>query len=83
MNHLEQSKNCIDSAQSVSLDFAPLKAQLAIAHALIALVERLDAPAPTSRIDPDAYAAIMDEVEATLGDRVRACPYCMGEECSH
>jgi hypothetical protein len=25
----------------------------------------------------------MDEVEATLSDRVRACPHCAGEECSH
>jgi hypothetical protein len=42
MNHLEQAKRQIDKAQGVHIEYAPMQAQLAIAHALIALVERLD-----------------------------------------
>lgn len=29
------------------------------------------------------WSAAMDEVDATLGTRVRSCPHCPGEECSH
>jgi hypothetical protein len=38
---------------------------------------------PDTRIDPYDWSDAMDEVEVTLSDRVRACPHCAGEECSH
>jgi hypothetical protein len=82
-DHLKEAKTYADRAQTAGdLNYAQLNATAAIGHALIALVERLDAPAPKSRVAAYDWSAYMDEVAERIGQRVRACPYHTGEECS-
>jgi len=83
MDHLREAKRYANSAIGVSIEFAPLQAQIAIAHALIALVERMDTP--KTRIDPADWALAMDEVaeRVAVGDTPYRCGICHREECSH
>ena len=52
MDHLQQAKRAIeDAATTQGNERAVLIAQLAIAHALVAIVERMDKDAGRERID--------------------------------
>ena len=86
-DHLKEAKEIVEIAEHLTDDHSVMAiayAQVAQTHALIALVERLTFDGQKGAyIDRADYAAAMDEVEATIGTRVRTCPYCSGEECSH
>ena len=61
MDHLQQAKHAIEAAPIVnSEERAILKTQMAIAHAMIALVERMDKMAKTQELalehSEDLYA---------------------------
>jgi hypothetical protein len=93
MDHLERAIDYIQVAENTEdVQRAQDFAQTAIAHALIALVKRLTFGGPQrpvsydwskARVDREDYAHAMDEAAERIGQRVRACPHCSAEECSH
>ena len=53
MNHLKDAKMYVRQAESVSVGQMQAHAQLAIAHALIALVERMDKAAEDAELEAE------------------------------